>query len=61
MRKILECRSIVPGCNFVARADSDDELLLKAADHARGVHGVDHISEQLKTKIRSAIREEVEA
>lgn len=61
MRKVLECRAIVPGCNFVARADTDEELMLKAADHARNAHGVDHMSEPLKAKVRSAIREEADA
>jgi predicted small metal-binding protein len=61
MRKILECRAIVPGCNFVARADSDEELLRKAVDHAHSAHGVEHMSEQLKAKVKAAIREEAEA
>jgi predicted small metal-binding protein len=61
MRKILECGAIVPGCNFVARADSDEELLRKAADHARSAHGVDHMSGPLKAKVKAAIREEAEA
>jgi len=61
MRKILECGAIIPGCNFIARAATDEELLRKAADHARSVHGVDHMSEQLKAKIKAAIHEEAEA
>lgn len=60
MRKILECRAIIPGCNFVAKADSDEELLRKAADHARNVHDVDRMSEPLKAKAKAAIREEAE-
>ena len=40
MRMILECGRIVPGCSFVARADSEEDLLLKAVEHARSVHGV---------------------
>ena len=61
MRKILECRAIVPGCNFIARADSDEELLRKAAEHARSVHGVDRMTEPLKAKIKAAIHEQAEA
>ena len=55
MRMILECGRIVPGCSFVARADSEEDLLLKAVEHARSVHGVEHASEALKAKIRAAI------
>jgi predicted small metal-binding protein len=55
--KVLECGTIVPGCNFVAHADNEDELVIIAAAHARSVHGVDHLSEPLKAKIRSVIRD----
>jgi predicted small metal-binding protein len=43
------------GCSFVARADSEEDLLLKAVEHARSAHGVEHASEALKAKIRTAI------
>lgn len=58
MRKTLECRSVVPGCGFVAHADNDEDLLLKAAEHARITHGVEHMSEQLRAKVKAAIRDE---
>jgi predicted small metal-binding protein len=61
MRKVLECAAIVPGCTFVARADSDEELMRKAVEHARNVHGVGRMSEQLKMKIKAAIHEQAEA
>ena len=55
--KVLECGTIISGCNFVARADSADELMIVAAAHANSVHGVDHLSEPLKAKIHSVIRD----
>ncbi len=55
MRKTLRCGRIVPGCEFVAHADSEEELLRKAVEHARETHGMDHVSEALKAKIREAI------
>lgn len=61
MRKSLACGAIVPGCNFVARADTEEELLRKTADHARNVHGVHHLSEPLMAKIKGAIRQEAQA
>ena len=57
MRKELACGRVVPGCDFVARAPTEEDLMLKVADHARKVHGVSHISEDLKAKIRDAIVE----
>jgi predicted small metal-binding protein len=61
MRKILKCGEIVPGCNFVAHGDDESDVMMRVADHARSVHGVDHMSEQLRTKVKSAIRDEVPA
>lgn len=55
MRKELACGRVVPGCDFVAHAATDEDLMLKAADHARNVHGVGHLSEELKAKIKDAI------
>lgn len=56
-RMTLACGSIVPGCDFVAHADSEDELMMKAAEHARTAHGVEHMSDELKAKVRAVIRE----
>lgn len=57
MRKELACGSVVPGCDFVAHAATEEDLMLKVADHARKVHGVSHISDDLKAKIKDAIVE----
>jgi predicted small metal-binding protein len=58
MSKVLECRSVVPGCNFVIHGESEEDVMMKEEEHAHRVHGVEHISEQLKAKIRSAIKEQ---
>jgi predicted small metal-binding protein len=54
-RKVLECGAVVPGCNFVAHAESEDELMIIAAEHARAVHGIDHMSDELRAKVRAVI------
>lgn len=61
MRKKLECGSIVPGCNFVAHGENEDDIMAKAAEHARTAHGVDHMSEQLKAKVKASIKDEAPA
>ena len=55
--KVLECGTVVPGCKFMFHGESEDELLVIAAEHAHSVHGIDHLSEELKAKIRSVIRD----
>jgi predicted small metal-binding protein len=34
---------------------------MRAAAHARSVHGVEHMSDQLMAKVRTAIRDEAAA
>lgn len=57
MRKELACGAVVPGCDFVAHAATEEDLMLKVADHAREAHGIVHISDDLKAKIKVAIKE----
>jgi predicted small metal-binding protein len=59
MSKILECGMIVPGCGFVIHGDSEEELMMKASEHARTVHEIEHLSEQLKARIRAAIKDAI--
>lgn len=57
MRRILECRLVVPGCNFVVHGESDEDVMMKEEEHARRVHEIEHMSGPLKARIRSAIAE----
>ena len=53
--KELFCGSIVPGCDWHGRAETEAELLRKAAEHARTAHGIEQISPDLLANIRSKI------
>lgn len=57
MGKVLECRSVVPGCEIVVHGGSEEEVMMNAAEHVRSAHGVEHMSEELKAKVRAAIKE----
>jgi predicted small metal-binding protein len=57
LRKVLECGSIVPGCRFVAHAEDENEMMVVMADHARAVHDIQRLSEELKAKIRAAMKD----
>ena len=58
MAKELRCGDVVPGCEFVARGDSEQEILQQAAAHASEAHGVNEITPELAEKVRGAIRDE---
>lgn len=60
MSKILECGRLVPGCDYVVHGDTEDEVMVKMAEHAHSAHEIDHLSEDLKARIRSVIREDQE-
>lgn len=57
MAKELRCGDVMPGCDYVARAETEDEMMGKAAQHAREAHGIQEVDEATASKIRSAIRD----
>lgn len=55
MTKVLKCADLVPGCDFEARGDTEDEILQAAAAHAKNDHAMavtPALVEQVKAKIR---------
>ena len=58
MTKVFECGSVVPGCGSVLHDEDENELMIRAVEHMRSTHEVEHISEPLVTRIRSVIKEE---
>jgi predicted small metal-binding protein len=45
-------------CDFVARADSEEEILKKAAEHAATTHNMKEIPKEVLSQVRAAIRDE---
>jgi predicted small metal-binding protein len=54
----MACADVVPGCDFVASAPTDEELLRHVAEHAARDHGVTAITPELAEKVKAAIRTE---
>jgi predicted small metal-binding protein len=55
--KTIACGDLVPGCDFKAEAESEDELLRKVAVHAREAHGINEVTPDLMNQVRSKIRD----
>jgi len=55
--KELQCRDIGFDCDAVVRADTEDEVMAQAAEHARDVHGMTEIDEETSTQIREQIQD----
>jgi predicted small metal-binding protein len=58
MSKVLRCNDVVGNCDFVARGESEQDILQQASEHARTAHQVSEVTPELAEKVRSAIRDE---
>jgi predicted small metal-binding protein len=58
MSKMLRCRDVGLDCDFIARGESEADLLAKAAEHAHVDHGMIQIPEEIGTKALSIVRHE---
>src|SRR5216684_2101623 len=45
-------------CDFIARAETEDELMKQVADHAKNVHGMNEIPPEMTEKVKGAIHDE---
>ena len=59
MAKILECAKVDPSsdCKHVVRGESVEDVVKKAAEHARE-HGIREVTPELLTKVTANIRDE---
>ncbi len=58
MSKAMRCGDVVPGCEYVARGENEEEVLAAAAQHAQKAHGMTSIPDDVLTKVKSAIHNE---
>jgi predicted small metal-binding protein len=58
MAKVLRCKDVGMDCDFVVRAETEEEILKKAAEHAQAEHNMKEIPEDVLTQVRAAIRDE---
>ena len=56
--KIMKCRSVGLDCDFVARGETDDQVMQEVAEHARKDHGMSNIPADVATKVKAAIHNE---
>jgi predicted small metal-binding protein len=44
--------------DFVARGETEEEIMGQVAEHAKSAHGIDEVPVELAEKARAAIRED---
>jgi predicted small metal-binding protein len=58
MGKILRCKDIGVACDFVARGKTGEEVLKKAAEHARKEHGIKRVTKDYIESWKKLMRNE---
>lgn len=61
MAKSLRCDDVIPGCSYVVQADTEEEVIRQAAEHARLKHNIRRITPEITAMMRAAVREEKSA
>ena len=58
MSKVVSCRDVGVDCDFVAKGETEQDILQQCTEHARKEHGMTELPPDLAVKVRSAIRDE---
>ena len=58
MSLTVSCREVGVDCDFVAKGNTEQEVLQQCAEHARKEHGMTELPADLAQKVRGAIRDE---
>ena len=58
MAKVLHCRDLGFDCDGVCRAETEEEILQQAAEHAKSVHNLNELTAEVVEKARAAIHDE---
>jgi len=58
MAKVLRCSDVGFECDGVILAETEEEVLKQAAEHAKSVHNLEEISDEVVEKVRAAIQDE---
>lgn len=57
MPKELRCAEIMRGCDFVAHAETEEELVERGTEHARVAHGLLELDPETEDRVRAAIHD----
>jgi predicted small metal-binding protein len=58
MTKVVYCRDVGFDCDGVVRAETEEEALAQVAAHAKTVHGLETVTDEVVEKVREVMRDE---
>lgn len=56
--KTVSCADAGYDCSFVARAETEEDLLTQVAKHVKAEHNITEITDELVASVKSIIKEE---
>lgn len=56
LRKKVQCRDLGFDCDGVVEGNTEEEVLMKVAAHAKEVHGMNEVSEEVRKKVLSVMQ-----
>lgn len=58
MAKVIRCRDVGFDCDHAIRAETAEEALQQAAEHAKSEHGLEEVTPEVVAKVKAVMREE---
>lgn len=58
MAKVIRCSDVGFDCDGVIRADTEEEALQQAVQHAQEVHGLGEVTDEVVAKVQSVMEDE---
>jgi predicted small metal-binding protein len=58
MTKVVNCRDVGFDCEGVVRGETEEEVLALVAVHAKEVHDIETVTDEIVEKVRSVMRDE---
>lgn len=58
MEKVIHCRDVGFDCDGVIRANTEEEAIKMAAEHAQKAHGLKELTPEVVAKVKSVMRDE---
>ena len=55
--KQFECGTLVPGCHWHTEAENGAEVIRRAADHLRSVHGETEVRPEMIDRIKERVHD----
>ncbi len=58
MAKTVNCRDVGFDCDGVVKGDTEEETLMRVAEHAKTVHGLEDVTPDVVAKVKSVMHDE---